>query len=329
MQSLDDTLQKVKKKFGDDVIAGEQNSAVEFISSGSIKLDIALGGGFAKGRIISLKGWESSGKSTIALHLVAEIQKLGGKVLYIDSEYALDPLYATNLGIDMDMEKKNRSFYLAQPTNAEEGFEIAKEFVKVEEVKLIVFDSVDAMRTKVELEGDAGEAKMGVKARLMSQEIPKLVKLAKENGTIILFINQLREKIGVMFGNPETTSGGNALKFYATQILDIKASTKNKDKDTDEIESRLTRVSVEKNKVAPPFRKALLTLKFGVGIDKIQEVLDLAVEFEIIKKSGSWFSYEDVKIGQGETKAYKMLEDNLELYEEVKQKILTKLNSEK
>ena len=325
MQSLENALQRVQKRFGNEVIAGKNSKEVEFVSSGSLKLDEALGGGFPKGRIVSFKGWESSGKTTIALHLVAQVQKAGGKVLYIDSEYALDPLYSTNLGVNMDMSKKNKSFYLAQPLTAEEGFEIAKEFIKVPEIQLIVIDSVDAMKTKAELEGNAGDSNMGVKARLMSKEIPKLLADARKSGAIILFIHQLREKIGVMFGSPETTAGGNAVKFYASQILNIRASTKNKDKQTDEIVSRITNVTIDKNKIAPPFKKAQLTMKFGVGIDLIQETLDLAVDLKIIKKSGSWYSYEGVKLGQGETVAYSLLKDNTEIYEEIRNKIIKDL----
>lgn len=314
---LNDVLANIEKKLGKDIIVGNKIE-VEFVSSGSIGLDFALGGGYAKGRVIELYGWESSGKTTLALHLAAEIQKLGGTVAYIDMEQAMDLEYAENLGVEIDFDSKDK-FLLSQPENGEQALELVRELLKADKVQLIVFDSVGALNPKAKLQGDIGDAKMGLEARLMSSTLPMLISDAKKTGCIILFINQKREKIGIMFGNPETTMGGNALKFYASQRLDV--SRIGQEKDGDEVTANKTRVKVVKNKVAPPFKKAEFNIEFGVGIDKIAELVDLAVECEIIKKSGSWYSYGDTKLGQGSTGVKSILQDNPELFEEIDKKV--------
>lgn len=314
---LNDVLANIEKKLGKDIIVGNKIE-VEFVSSGSIGLDFALGGGYAKGRVIELYGWESSGKTTLALHLAAEIQKLGGTVAYIDMEQAMDLEYAENLGVEIDFDSKDK-FLLSQPENGEQALELVRELLKADKVQLIVFDSVGALNPKAKLQGDIGDAKMGLEARLMSSTLPMLISDAKKTGCIILFINQKREKIGIMFGNPETTMGGNALKFYASQRLDV--SRFGQEKDGDEVTANKTRVKVVKNKVAPPFKKAEFNIEFGVGIDKVAELVDLAVECEIIKKSGSWYSYGDTKLGQGSTGVKSILQDNPELFEEIDKKV--------
>ena len=314
---LNDVLANIEKKLGKDIIVGNKIE-VEFVSSGSIGLDFALGGGYAKGRVIELYGWESSGKTTLALHLAAEIQKLGGTVAYIDMEQAMDLEYAENLGVEIDFDSKDK-FLLSQPENGEQALELVRELLKADKVQLIVFDSVGALNPKAKLQGDIGDAKMGLEARLMSSTLPMLISDAKKTGCIILFINQKREKIGVMFGNPETTMGGNALKFYASQRLDV--SRFGQEKDGDEVTANKTRVKVVKNKVAPPFKKAEFNIEFGVGIDKVAELVDLAVECEIIKKSGSWYSYGDTKLGQGSAGVKSILQDNPELFEEIDKKV--------
>jgi recombination protein RecA len=314
---LNDVLAGIEKKLGKDIIVGNKVD-VEFVSSGSIGLDFALGGGFAKGRVVECYGWESSGKTTIALHLAAEIQKLGGCVAYIDMEQAMDLEYAQNLGVEIDFDSKDK-FLLSQPDNGEAALELVRELLKAEKVQLIVFDSVGALNPKAKLQGDVGDSKMGLEARLMSSTLPMLISEARKTGCIILFINQKREKIGVMFGNPETTMGGNALKFYASQRLDV--SRFGQEKDGDEVTANKTRVKVMKNKVAPPFKKAEFNIEFGVGIDKVAELVDLAVECEIIKKSGSWYSYGDTKLGQGSTGVKSILQDNPELFEEIDKKV--------
>ena len=314
---LNDVLANIEKKLGKDIIVGNKIE-VEFVSSGSIGLDFALGGGYAKGRVIELYGWESSGKTTLALHLAAEIQKLGGTVAYIDMEQAMDLEYAENLGVEIDFDSKDK-FLLSQPENGEQALELVRELLKADKVQLIVFDSVGALNPKAKLQGDIGDAKMGLEARLMSSTLPMLISDAKKTGCIILFINQKREKIGIMFGNPETTMGGNALKFYASQRLDV--SRFGQEKDGDEVTANKTRVKVVKNKVAPPFKKAEFNIEFGVGIDKVAELVDLAVECEIIKKSGSWYSYGDTKLGQGSAGVKSILQDNPELFEEIDKKV--------
>ena len=314
---LNDVLANIEKKLGKDIIVGNKIE-VEFVSSGSIGLDFALGGGYAKGRVIELYGWESSGKTTLALHLAAEIQKLGGTVAYIDMEQAMDLEYAENLGVEIDFDSKDK-FLLSQPENGEQALELVRELLKADKVQLIVFDSVGALNPKAKLQGDIGDAKMGLEARLMSSTLPMLISDAKKTGCIILFINQKREKIGIMFGNPETTMGGNALKFYASQRLDV--SRFGQEKDGDEVTANKTRVKVMKNKVAPPFKKAEFNIEFGIGIDKAAELVDLAVECEIIKKSGSWYSYGDSKLGQGSAGVKSILQDNPELFEEIDKKV--------
>lgn len=317
MIKVSDVVKNVEKRFGKEAIVGGKVE-VEFVSSGSLGLDIALGGGYAKGRIVELFGWESSGKSTLALHLAAEIQALGKKVVYVDMENALDVYYAEALGVNISFDE-NSNFILSQPDDGETAMEIVREFLKSEEVGLIVIDSVSALLPKAVIQGEAGDAKIGLQARLMSSMLPTLLQNAKKNNTIVLFINQLREKIGVMFGNPQTTMGGKALGFYASQRLEVARC--GQEKDGDEVTANKTRVKVVKNKVAPPFKKCEFLIEFGTGIDKIDELINLGVDYSVIKKSGSWYSYGDVKLGQGVVGVKAILEDNPELYEEIKSKV--------
>jgi len=314
---VDDVIKNVEKRFGKEIIVGSKIE-VEFVSSGSIGLDIAMGGGFAKGRIAELYGWESSGKSTLALTLAAEVQKLGQKVVYIDMENALDVYYAEALGVNISFEPGS-NFILSQPDDGETALELMREFLKSEEVGLIVFDSVGALLPKAVIAGEAGDSKMGLAARLMSSMLPTLLQDCKRSKAVILFINQLREKIGVVFGNPQTTMGGNSLKFYASQRLEIARC--GQEKDGDEVTANRTRVKVVKNKVAPPFKKCEFNIEFGTGIDKIAELVDIAVEFSIIKKSGSWYSYGETKLGQGSNGVKLIMEDNPELLREITIKI--------
>jgi recombination protein RecA len=315
---LKQVIANIEKRFGKEAIVGNKVE-VEWVSSGSIGLDIALGGGYARGRVVELFGWESSGKSTLALHLSAEIQKLGLKVGYIDMENALDVFYAEQLGVKIDFTNGN-DFILSQPDDGETAFEIMRELLKSPEIGLIVFDSVGALLPKAVIQGEAGDSKMGLQARLMSSMMPIISQQAKKNNTIVLMINQKREKIGVMFGNPETTMGGNALKFYASQRLEIARA--GQEKDGEEVISNRTRVKVVKNKVAPPFRKAEFNITFGQGISKIDEIIDIAVEYSIVEKRGSWFAYGDTKLGQGAANVKVILQDNPELYDEIYRKIL-------
>lgn len=312
---LEEVKKSIEKRFGKEAIVGEKIEC-EFISSGSIGLDLALGGGFARGRVAEMFGWESSGKTTLALHLVAEVQKKGLKVGYIDLENALDVYYAEALGVNVDFEN---NFILSQPDDGETALEIVRELLKVDDIGLIVVDSVGALLPKAVLQGEAGDAKIGLAARLMSSMMPVIAQAANKSNAIVLFINQKREKIGVMFGNPETTMGGNALKFYASQRLDVARS--GQEKDGDEVTANKTRVKIVKNKVAPPFKKAEFNIEFGTGIDKISELIDLAVEFSLIKKSGSWYSYGDTKLGQGASGVKSILNDNPELEEEIRNKL--------
>lgn len=310
-------MAKIEKDFGKGSIMklGEQQvEKVDVIPTGSLSLDIALGvGGYPKGRIIEIYGPESSGKTTLAIHAIAEAQKQGGMAAIIDAEHAFDRFYAANLGVDVD------NLLISQPDNGEQALQIADQLISSAAVDIVVIDSVAALTPKAEIEGDMGDNKVGLQARLMSQALRKLTSTISKTNTTCIFINQLREKIGVMFGNPETTTGGNALKFYASVRLDIRPSTAIK--DGDEVLGKLTKVKVVKNKVAPPFRKAEFEILFGQGISKIGEILDIAVDKNIIKKSGSWFSYEETRLAQGRDAVKQLLLDNPELCEEIEAKV--------
>lgn len=318
LKALKLTLDKLDKVYGKGTVMKMSDAAienVEAISSGSLGLDIALGvGGYPKGRVIEIYGPESSGKTTLALHAIAEAQKAGGIAAFIDAEHAFDRFYAENLGIDID------NLIISQPDYGEQALEIAENLVRSGAIDIIVIDSVAALTPKSEIEGEMGDSKMGLHARLMSQALRKLTATISKTKCTMIFINQLREKIGVMFGNPETTTGGNALKFYASVRLDIRRSTQIKDSNGRVLGNK-TRVKVVKNKVAPPFRLAEFDIMYGEGISKVGEVLDVAVENEIIKKSGSWFSYQDTKLGQGRDAVKTIIKDNPELMEELEQKI--------
>jgi recombination protein RecA len=288
---------------------------VDVISSGSLGLDVALGvGGYPRGRVVEIYGPESSGKTTLTLHAIAEAQKAGGIAAFIDAEHAFDRFYAENLGIDID------NLIISQPDNGEQALEIADNLVRSGAIDLIVIDSVAALTPRSEIEGEMGDSKMGLHARLMSQALRKLTGSISKTNCTMIFINQLREKIGVMFGNPETTTGGNALKFYASVRLDIRRSTQIKDGDGN-VRGNKTRVKVVKNKVAPPFKLAEFDIMYGEGVSKVGEILDLAVEFDIIQKSGSWFSYDATKLGQGRDAVKQMIKDNPDLMDELEAKI--------
>ena len=318
MKALMAAMQKIEKDFGKGSIMklGEEKiENVEGIPTGSIGLNAALGvGGYPKGRIIEIYGPESSGKTTLAIHAIAEAQKAGGIAAFIDAEHAFDRFYAQKLGVDVD------NLYISQPDNGEQALEIADQLIRSSAIDILVVDSVAALTPKKEIEGDMGDSAVGLHARLMSQARRKLTGTISKTNTTCIFINQLREKIGVMFGNPETTTGGNALKFYASVRLDIRKSSPIKDGDN--VIGNLVRVKVVKNKVAPPFRKAEFEILFGEGISKIGEIIDLAVEYDIIKKSGSWFSYGDSKLAQGRDATKQLLKDNPELCEELEGKIM-------
>ena len=318
LKALQAAMAKIEKDFGKGSImkmGDEKVENIDVIPTGSLGLDLALGvGGYPKGRIIEIYGPESSGKTTLAIHAIAEAQRQGGIAAFIDAEHAFDRFYAASLGVDTD------NLLISQPDNGEQALEIADQLIRSAAVDIIVVDSVAALTPKAEIEGDMGDNKVGLQARLMSQALRKLTASINKTNTTCIFINQLREKIGVMFGNPETTTGGNALKFYASVRLDIRKVTMLKDGDTPV--GNQVRVKVIKNKVAPPFRKAEFEITFGQGISQIGEIVDLGVEAGIIKKSGSWFSYGDTKIGQGREAVKRILEDNPELAEEIKQKIL-------
>ena len=321
LKALQLTLDKIEKSYGKGSVMKLGDTAVEdvpAIPSGSISLDVALGvGGFPKGRIIEIYGPESSGKTTLAIHAIAEVQKQGGIAAIIDAEHAFDRFYAEKLGVDTD------NLFISQPDCGEQALEIADQLIRSSAIDLIVIDSVAALTPKAEIEGDMGDSRMGLQARLMSQALRKLTGTISKTNTCCMFINQLREKIGVMFGNPETTTGGNALKFYSSVRLDIRRV--GQIKDGENVLGNHTRVKVIKNKVAPPFRKAEFDIMYGMGISKTGEIIDLGVDYDIIKKSGSWFSYGDSKLGQGRDSVKNILTDNPELRDEIQMKIVEKL----
>jgi recombination protein RecA len=318
LKALQLTLDKLDKAYGKGTVMRMNDEAVEeveAISSGSLSLDAALGvGGYPRGRVVEIYGPESSGKTTLTLHAIAECQKSGGIAAFIDAEHAFDRYYAQSLGVDID------ELIVSQPDHGEQALEIADNLIRSGAVDIVVIDSVAALTPKSEIEGEMGDSKMGLHARLMSQALRKLTASISKTQSTVIFINQLREKIGVMFGNPETTTGGNALKFYASVRLDIRRSTQIKDSQGG-INGNRTRVKVVKNKVAPPFKTVEFDILYGKGISKNGELLDLGVEEEIIQKSGSWFSYGDTKLGQGRDSVIKLFEDNLELAEEIEDKI--------
>ncbi|MET6989595.1 recombinase RecA [Sediminicola arcticus] len=318
LKALKLTLDKLDKTYGKGTVMKMGDSVaqdVEVIPSGSLGLDIALGvGGYPRGRVIEIYGPESSGKTTLTLHAMAEAQKLGGIAAFIDAEHAFDRFYAQKLGVDID------NLIISQPDHGEQALEIADNLIRSGAIDIVVIDSVAALTPKSEIEGEMGDSKMGLHARLMSQALRKLTGSISKTKCTVIFINQLREKIGVMFGNPETTTGGNALKFYASVRLDIRRSTQIKDTDGN-VQGNKTRVKVVKNKVAPPFRTTEFDIMYGEGISKVGEIVDLGVEYEIIKKSGSWFSYGDTKLGQGRDALKNLLHDNPELLEELEGKI--------
>ncbi|HLU51584.1 MAG TPA: recombinase RecA [Flavobacteriaceae bacterium] len=318
LKALKLTLEKLDKTYGKGAVMklGDQAvQEVEAISTGSLGLDLALGvGGLPKGRIIEIFGPESSGKTTLTLHAIAESQKKGGIAAFIDAEHAFDRHYAERLGVDVE------NLIISQPDNGEQALEIADNLIRSGAIDIVVIDSVAALTPKSEIEGEMGDSKMGLHARLMSQALRKLTSTISKTNCTVIFINQLREKIGVMFGNPETTTGGNALKFYASVRLDIRRATQIKDSNG-EITGNRTRVKVVKNKVAPPFKSTEFDIMYGTGISKVGEIIDLGVELEIIKKSGSWFSYKDSKLGQGRDAVKELLADNPELMEEIEQAI--------
>lgn len=324
LKALEAALGKIEKDFGKGSIMklGEKTiEEIEVIPTGSISLDYALGvGGYPKGRIIEIFGPESSGKTTLALHAIAEAQKNGGIAAFIDAEHAFDRFYADKLGVN------TTELFVSQPDNGEQALEIADQLIRSSAVDIVVVDSVAALTPKAEIEGDMGENKVGLQARLMSQALRKLTSTISKTNTTCIFINQLREKIGIAFGNPETTTGGNALKFYASVRLDIRKSSSVK--SGEEICGSLVKVKVVKNKVAPPFRKAEFEISFGEGISRVGEVFNLAVNMDIIKKSGSWFSYNDSKLGQGAEVAKGIIRDNPELLEELTDKVTAKLKGE-
>ena len=313
LKALQAAMDKIEKNFGKGSIMklGSENiQEVEVIPSGSIALNAALGvGGYPKGRIVEIYGPESSGKTTLAIHAIAEAQKNGGIAAFIDAEHAFDRFYAAKLGVNVD------ELIISQPDNGEQALEITEQLIRSSAIDIIVIDSVAALTPKAEIEGEMGENKVGLQARLMSQALRKLTSAINKTNTTCIFINQLREKIGVMFGNPETTTGGNALKFYASVRLDIRRVSQLK--DGDEVIGNQVRVKVVKNKVAPPFRKAEFDIMFGEGISKSGEIIDLGAELGVIKKSGSWYSYNDTKIGQGRDASKQVMKDNPELAEEL------------
>jgi len=321
LKALEATLGKLEKSYGKGVIMKLGTTEIEklpSISTGSIGLDVALGvGGLPKGRVVEIYGPESSGKTTLALHAIAEAQKEGGIAAFIDAEHAFDRFYAAKLGVDIE------NLLISQPDNGEQALEITDNLIRSGAIDVVVIDSVAALTPKSEIEGEMGDSKMGLQARLMSQALRKLTANISKTNTICIFINQLREKIGVMFGNPETTTGGNALKFYASVRLDIRRISQIK--DTEEVRGNRVRVKVVKNKVAPPFRKTEFDIMYGEGISKVGEIIDLGVENNIIRKSGSWFSYGETKLGQGRDAVKRILLDNPDLMDELEQKVRASL----
>ena len=318
LKALKLTLDKLDKTYGKGTVmkmGDSPNENVESISSGSLGLDIALGvGGYPKGRVVEIYGPESSGKTTLTLHAIAECQKKGGIAAFIDAEHAFDRFYAENLGVDIE------NLIISQPDHGEQALEIADNLIRSGAIDMVIIDSVAALTPKSEIEGEMGDSKMGLHARLMSQALRKLTSSISKTNCTVIFINQLREKIGIMFGNPETTTGGNALKFYASIRLDIRRSTQIKNSDG-VVMGNKTRVKIIKNKVAPPFKLAEFDIMYGEGISKVGEIIDLAVESEIINKSGSWFSYEGTKLGQGRDAVKTLLKDNPDLMETLESKL--------
>lgn len=318
IRALESALAQIEKQYGKGSVMklGETrtNMNIETVPTGSISLDIALGlGGVPKGRIIEIYGPESSGKTTVALHMVAEVQKLGGIAGFINAEHALDPVYAKNIGVDID------NLYISQPDNGEQALEITETMVRSGAVDIIIVDSVAALVPKAEIDGDMGDSHMGLQARLMSQALRKLTAVISKSNCIVIFINQLREKLGVMFGNPETTTGGRALKFYALVRLDVRRIESLK--QGGEVIGSRTRIKVVKNKIAPPFKEAEFDIMFGKGISKEGDVLDLAAEVGIVNKSGAWYSYKEAKIGQGRENAKQFLAENPEIFEEIYEQV--------
>jgi recombination protein RecA len=324
LKALEVTLGKIEKDFGKGTIMKLGDHAIEniqVISTGSLGLNAALGiGGFPRGRVIEIYGPEASGKTTLAIHAVAEAQKNGGIAAIIDAEHTFDRFYAEKLGVDVE------NLLISQPDNGEQALEIADNLIRSGALDIIVIDSVAALTPKAEIEGEMGDSKMGLQARLMSQALRKLTANISKTNTSCVFINQLREKIGVMFGNPETTTGGNALKFYASVRVDIRRT--NQIKEGDEVIGNRTRVKIVKNKLAPPFRKADFDILYGEGISQLGEIVDLGTDFNIIRKSGSWFSYGETRIGQGRDAVKQILKDNPELYEELKTKVVEALKKQ-
>jgi len=324
LKALQLTLNTLEKNYGKGIIMKLGDVAIEpmeVISTGSLGLDIALGvGGLPKGRVIEIYGPESSGKTTLAIHAIAEAQKTGGIAAFIDAEHAFDKFYAKKLGVDVE------NLLISQPDNGEQALEIADNLIRSGAIDILVIDSVAALVPKAEIEGEMGDSKMGLQARLMSQALRKLTGTISKTGCCCIFINQLRDKIGVMFGNPETTTGGNALKFYASVRLDVRRISQIK--DTDEVSGNRVKVKIVKNKVAPPFRIAEFDIMFGEGISKVGEIIDLGVEHNIIKKAGSWFSYGETRLGQGRDAVKQLLLDNPELMEELETKIKAEVTGE-
>ena len=325
-KALQLVLEKMDKTYGKGTVMKMGDSAVEeveVIPSGSLGLDIALGvGGYPKGRVIEIYGPESSGKTTLTMHAIAESQKAGGIAAFIDAEHAFDAVYAKKLGIDVE------NLIISQPDNGEQALEIADNLIRSGAIDIVVIDSVAALTPKAEIEGEMGDSKMGLHARLMSQALRKLTATISRTKCTVIFINQLREKIGVMFGNPETTTGGNALKFYASVRIDIRRSGSPIKVGEDAVGNRV-KVKIVKNKVAPPFKNTEFDIMYGEGISKVGEILDLGVEFDIVKKSGSWFSYGDTKLGQGRDAVKELLKDNPELLEELAEKIKVAIKEKK
>lgn len=321
MKALQLTIDRMEKSYGKGAVMKLGDNAIEKVdafSSGSLGMDIALGiGGYPRGRVVEIYGPESSGKTTLAIHAIAEVQKAGGIAAIVDAEHAFDRFYAENLGVDTE------NLFISQPDNGEQALEIAENLIRSGAIDLLVVDSVAALTPRAEIEGEMGDSQVGLQARLMSKALRKLTGTISKTGCCCIFINQLREKIGVMFGNPETTTGGNALKFYSSIRIDIRRATQIKDGDT--VIGNRTRVKIVKNKVAPPFAKCEFDIMYGQGISKSGEVLDMAVEMNIVKKSGSWFSYGETKLGQGRDAVKQLLGDNPELMDELEEKIKEQL----